>query len=203
MAASPPNKPRADKENTMASGKTTVKTVAQTMAEFTFALRYDAIPPEVKTAARRHLADTLACALGARAAPTVRALRKHAIAQGGRADATIVGTAERVPAGLAALVNGTMVRYLDANDIFVLRRGGASGHFSDGTAALLALAERHRRSGEELLTCIVASYELQGALAESLNFWERGLHPLTNVAWVAPIVARCSSSSRWSGRGSP
>ncbi|HSK28508.1 MAG TPA: MmgE/PrpD family protein, partial [Candidatus Limnocylindria bacterium] len=89
----------------------------------------------------------------------------------------------------AALVNGTMVRDLDANDIFVLSRGGPSGHFSDGTAALLALAEEYRRSGEELLTCLVASYELQGALAASLNFWERGLHPLTNVAWVAPIVA--------------
>ena len=159
------------------------------MAEFTFALRYDAIPAQVKAAARRHLADTFACALGARAAAAVQALKKHAIAQGGRADATIIGTAEKVPSGLAALVNGTMVRYLDANDIFVLRRGGASGHFSDATAALLAVAERYRRSGEELLTCIVASYELQGALAESLNFWERGLHPLTNVAWVAPIVA--------------
>ena len=30
------------------------------MAEFTFALRYDAIPAQVKAAARRHLADTLA-----------------------------------------------------------------------------------------------------------------------------------------------
>ena len=126
----------------------------------------------------------MACALGARDAASVQALRKYAIAQGGRADATILGTAEKVPAGLAALVNGTMVRYLDANDIFVLSRGGASGHFSDGTAGLLALAEQYRRSGEELLTCLVASYELQGALAESLNFWERGLHPLTNVAWV-------------------
>ncbi len=173
----------------MARGKTTLKTLAQTMAEFTFALRYDDIPPEVKAAARRHLADTLACALGAREAATVLALRKHAIAQGGRADATIIGTAKKVPAGLAALVNGTMVRHLDANDIFVLPRGGASGHFSDTTAALLALAERHRRSGEELLTCIVASYELQGALAKSLNFWQRGLHPLANVGWVAPIVA--------------
>ena len=67
------------------------------------------------------------------------------------------------------------MRYLDANDIFVLRRGGASGHFSDGTAALLALAEQYRRSGEELLACLVASYELQGALAETFNFWERGL----------------------------
>ncbi|MGE5216543.1 MAG: MmgE/PrpD family protein [Chloroflexota bacterium] len=165
------------------------RTLAQSMAEFTFALRYESIPSEVKVSARRHLADTLACALGAREAAPVHALKQHAIAQGGRADATILGTAEKVSAGLAALVNGTMVRYLDANDIFVLRRGGASGHFSDGTAALLALAERYRRSGEELLTCLVASYELQGALAESLNFWERGFHPLTNVAWVAPIVA--------------
>ena len=147
----------------MASEKTTVKPLAQTMAEFTFALRYDSIPAAVKSAARRHLADTMACALGARDTASVQALRKYAIAQGGRADATILGTAEKVPAGLAALVNGTMVRHLDANDIFVLSRGGASGHFSDGTAELLALAEQYQRSGEELLTCLVASYELQGA----------------------------------------
>ena len=159
------------------------------MAEFAFALRYDAIPPEVLAVARRHLADTLACALGAWDAAPVQAVKKYALAQGGRADATILGTGEKVPAALAALVNGAMVRYLDANDIFVLSRGGASGHFSDGTAGILAFAQRYRRSGEELLTCLVASYEIQGALAQTLNFWDRGLHPLTNVAWVAPIVA--------------
>ncbi len=159
------------------------------MAEFTFGLRYDSIPAGVVAVARRHLADTIACALGARDTATVRALRKHALAKGGRADATIISTAEKVPAGLAALVNGTMVRHLDANDIFVLSRGGPSGHCSDGTAGLLALAEQYRRSGEELLTCLVASYELQGALAESLNFWERGLHALTNVGWSIPLVA--------------
>jgi len=42
-----------------------LKTLAQTMAEFTFGLRYDSIPAEVVAAARRHLADTLACAAGA------------------------------------------------------------------------------------------------------------------------------------------
>ena len=166
-----------------------LRTVAQRMAEFTFGLRYDSIPAVVIAAARRHLADTLACALGARDTATVISLRMHALAKGGRADATLIGTADKVPAGLAALVNGTMVRHLDANDIFVLSRGGASGHFSDGTAGLLALAEQYRRSGEELLTCLVASYELQGAFAESLNFFQHRLHPLTNVAWVVPIVA--------------
>ena len=159
------------------------------MAEFTFGLRYDSIPAAVIAAARRHLADALACALGARNTATIQSLRMHAMAKGGRADATIIGTADKVPANLAALVNGTMVRHLDANDIFVLNRGGASGHFSDGTPGLLALAEQYRRSGEELLTCLVASYELQGALAESLNFFQHRLHPLANVAWVVPIVA--------------
>ena len=145
------------------------------MAEFTFGLRYDSIPAEV-AAARRHLADTLVCALGARNTAPVQDYGSCGSPRAA-APTRLLSTAEKVPAGLAALVNGAMVRYLDANDIFGLSRGGASGHFSDATAALLALAERYRRSGEELLTCIVAAYELQGALAESLNFWDRGLHP--------------------------
>jgi 2-methylcitrate dehydratase len=165
------------------------KSMAQRMAEFAFGLRYDSVPADVITAARRHLADTLACALGAHAEPIILALRKDAIARGGRADATIIGTAEKVPAAVAGLINGTMTRHLDANDTFVLSRGGPSGHCSDGTLALLALAEKYRRSGEELLLCLIASYELQGALAESVNFWERGFHAETNVAWVVPLVA--------------
>jgi len=173
----------------MAVARENFRTLAGKMAEFTFALRYDSTPSKIKATAKRHLADTLACALGADKTAILVALKEHAIAKSGRAEATILGTAEKVPVGLAALVNGTMVRYLDANDIFVSSQNGVSGHFSDGTAALLALAERYGRSGEEFLTCLVASYELQGALAQSVNFWQRGLHPLTNVAWVVPIVA--------------
>jgi 2-methylcitrate dehydratase len=159
------------------------------MADYVFSLSYDSIPAEVMTAARRHLADTMACAVGAHNTVAAHAVRRYAIEKGGCAEATIIGTDRKVPAGLAALVNGTMVRYLDANDIYVFSRGGPSGHCSDGTPALLALAEKHGRSGEELLTCLVASYELQGALAESFNFWDCGLHAETNVAWVVPIVA--------------
>lgn len=173
----------------MTKGRESVRTIAQIMAKFTFGLDYDSIPREVLAAARRHLADSMACALGAYNTAAAQAVRRYAVEKGGRADATILGTEQKVPAGLAALVNGTMVRYLDANDIFVLSRGGASGHCSDGTPGLLALAEQSQRSGEELLTCLVASYELQGALAESFNFWDCGLHAVTNVGWVIPIVA--------------
>jgi len=173
----------------MAEESKTFRTLAQKMADFTFEVTYESIPADIMTAGRRQLADTISCALGAYNTTAVHAVRLYAIGNGGRAEATILGTDRKVPAGLAALVNGTMVRYLDANDIFVLSRGGASGHCSDGTPGLLALAEKYRCSGKELLTCLVASYELQGALAETFHFLERGLHPLTNIAWVVPIVA--------------
>jgi 2-methylcitrate dehydratase len=159
------------------------------MADFVFGLTYSSIPPQVMAAARMYLADSMACAVGACDTAAVQAVMRYAIERGGRSEATIFGTDRKVPARLAALVNGTMVRYLDANDIFVLSRGGASGHCSDGTPGLVGLAERHDRSGAELLVCLVASYELQGALAEMFRFRERGLHPLTQLAWTVPIVA--------------
>jgi 2-methylcitrate dehydratase len=173
----------------MAARRKSSRTLVETMAEFAFGLAYDSIPRAAIAAARRHLTDSMACALGAYNTAAVQAVRSYAIGKGGRADSTIIGTDRKVPAELAALVNGTMVRYLDANDIYVFSRGGPSGHCSDGTPALLALAEQYRRDGKELLTCLVASYELQGALAESFNFWDYGLHAESNVAWVVPIVA--------------
>jgi 2-methylcitrate dehydratase len=172
------------------AGRTKImKTLAKIMADYAFSLRYDSIPDGVISSARRHLADTMACAVAGYDIPAAQAVRRYAVEKGGRGDATILGTDQKVPAGVAALVNGTMVRCLDANDIFVSSRGGPSGHFSDATPGLLALAEQYRRSGEELLTCLVASYELQGALAESFDFWDSGLHAVTNVGWVLPVVA--------------
>ncbi len=131
------------------------------MADFTFSLRYEDVPTDVMQAARRYLADTVACSLCAYRVETVENLRQYALQVGGRDDATILGTNSGAPSSIAALVNGTMVRYLDANDISALRVGG---HSSDGIPALIAIAEKHQRSG--MLTCLVASYELLGALAD-------------------------------------
>ncbi len=165
------------------------KTITQSMADFIFDLTYASIPEAIKATARRQLADSIACALGAYNTEAVRIVRTYALRKGGGDGATILGTDRKVSAALAALVNGTMVRYLDANDIFVPTRGGPSGHCSDATPGLLALAEQYRCSGEELLACLVASYELQGAVAEMFRFRDYGLHALTHAAWVVPIVA--------------
>lgn len=164
-------------------------TILQQMAAFTYGLEYGELPDDVRRAARRHLADSVACTLGASRMDAVNAVRSYALERGGSQDATLIGSARKAPAALAALVNGTAVRYLDANDIVARSGDHDSGHFSDALPALLALAERHARSGAELLTCIVATYELQGALSESFQFMKRGYHALTQAPWALPIVA--------------
>ena len=103
-------------------------TIAQQMAEFVFDLEWPDVPTHVEIAARRHLADTLACAVGAYREQPVRALRDYAVETRSRGGATLLGSSERTSPAMASLVNGTMVRYLDANDISSF--GG--GHFSDG-----------------------------------------------------------------------
>ena len=160
-------------------------TITQQMTDFVFDLEWSDVPTHVERAARRHLADTLACAVGAYREKPVRALRDYATETRSRGDSTLLGSSERTSASMGALVNGTMVRYLDANDISAF--GG--GHFSDGIPPLLAVAQNRGLSAGDLVLSIVALYEIQGALAKSFDFMRRGYHALTQIPWTVPIVA--------------
>ena len=162
-------------------------TLTETMAEFAFSITLQRVPARVEKAARAYLADTIGCMLGAYGGEPTRVLRRRAIRGRNGGESTIIGSDCRVAAKDAALVNGTAVRYLDANDI-LLAPGGRGGHFSDATPSLLAMAEKHGRSADEFVTCVIASYELQAALDRVFPFMSRGFHALTQVTWVAPIL---------------
>ena len=133
-------------------------TIAQQMADFVFDLQWSDVPDHVERAARRHLADTLACAVGAYREDPVRSLRDYATETRSRGASTLLGSSERTSASMASLVNGTMVRYLDANDISSF--GG--GHFSDGIPPLLAVAQDRGMSAGDLVLSVIALYEIQG-----------------------------------------
>ena len=162
-------------------------TFTQLMARFAFSLTHGDVPDEVEKAARTYLADTVACMMGAYPSEPATALRRWVEEKQCVGDSTIIGSDQKVPTDKAALVNGTTVRYLDANDI-LYEPGGRGGHFSDATPSLLAMVEKHDRSAEEFITCAVASYELQAALNRVFPFMARGFHALTQVTWVAPVL---------------
>lgn len=162
-------------------------TFTEVMARFAFSLTKHDVPAEIEKAARFYLADTVACMIGAYPSEPATALRSWVAEKQGISESTIIGSNQKIPTDKAALVNGTMVRYLDANDI-LYEPGGRGGHFSDATPSLLAMAEKHGRSADEFITCVVASYELQAALNRVFPFMARGFHALTQVTWVAPIL---------------
>jgi 2-methylcitrate dehydratase len=164
-------------------------TLAHRIASFATKLCWDDLTPEAIETAKRTLADTIACAVGAVDQPAVRLLRDYAVARSGRQISSIVGTNEKVEPSLAALVNATAARDLDANDLYATAPGRDTGHFSDAIPALLAVAEQHRASGQDLILATVIAYEIQAALAEGYLWMDRGLHSVSQVAWAVPAAA--------------
>ena len=160
-------------------------TIARKMASFAYDLRLADVPPGIERAARRHIADSLACALGACGYAPVRALLDYARASRADGLARVIGYGDRTSPAMASLVNGAMVRYLDANDISSF--GG--GHFSDGVPPILAVAQQRRASASAFVEAVIALYETQGALARAFDFMRTGYHALTQIPWTAPIIA--------------
>lgn len=162
---------------------------AETMADYALGLRFEDLPPAVVRAAVTAVADTLACAVGATGEPGPTILRRYAREHAGRAEASLLGSGERVDLPLAALVNGTLARDLDANDIYAAPPGRDLAHFSDAIPAVLAAAELAGASGRDFLTAVVVVYELQAALVEAYRWIPRGLHSVSAVTWAVPAAA--------------
>jgi 2-methylcitrate dehydratase len=115
------------------------------------------VPDEVLDLAALHLLDSLACVAGAIDSEPVAAARR-VVAGSGPAVATVLFGDTRVSSVDAVLVNGTALRFLDANDIFL--GVGPGGHPSDNIVVALAVGEEVGASGRDVLAAIALSYEL-------------------------------------------
>ena len=162
---------------------------SEIIADYALDVRFDDLPDEVVSMAQTVIADTLACAVGAIDEPGPAILRQYALDRSSRPESTLLGTSVRVEAPLAALVNCSLARDLDANDLYAGTPGRDTGHFSDAVPALLAVAEATGASGKDLITAIVIAYEVQAALAESYLWMQRGLHSVSQVTWAVPAAA--------------
>jgi len=92
---------------------------------------------------------------------------------------------------MAAFTNAVMVRYLDFNDTYISK---GSGHPSDMTSAILAVADAHRCGGKDTLLAIVAAYEVYAALADVVGLrdlgWDQGVFAVLGSAAGAAKVLR-------------
>lgn len=120
--------------------------------------------------AKRHLLDSLGCAIGAiNSKPTVIS-KKIAPKVTDSLSSTIIGHQWKTTPEYAAFSNTIMVRYLDYNDT------GIGGHPSDMIPAILALAEPMRVDGKKILEAIIISYEVVSVLRKAGFYKLRNKH---------------------------
>jgi 2-methylcitrate dehydratase PrpD len=125
-----------------------------------------ALPPPVQERAKHHLLDTLAAMVsGAPLLPGQRAIA-FAAAQGGRPEASVIGTAIVTSAINAALANGMLGHADETDDAYYL----ALVHPGCAVVpAALAMGERERSSGTALLRAITLGYDVCARTSKALG----------------------------------
>ncbi|MBW1712092.1 MAG: MmgE/PrpD family protein [Deltaproteobacteria bacterium] len=145
--------------------------------------KFQDLPPQVVHQTKRLVLDTLGCALGGLDSQACRIILEYVAEAGHPAQATVFGPGPRTSVSLAALANGTMVRYLDYNDTAFIIQGEIyrSGyHPSEVIPAILALAEWQGLSGREVITAINLGYDL-------------------SLAWLEGVIGRGIEADGWNG----
>jgi 2-methylcitrate dehydratase len=138
--------------------------VLEFLARYADGLTFEDLPERAVREVKRRLIDNFGCALGAYPSEPSTIARAHALEATAAPGATVLGTAHRSSAELAAFANGVMFRYLDFNDMSMAANGG--GHPSDMIAAVVAAAEYAHADPKDLVTGVVLSYELMDRLAD-------------------------------------
>src|SRR5579875_46015 len=170
------------------------RTLAQLLAEFAAAARFETLPEEVVDSVRKRVLDVLGICVAASSLDTSAAARAYAAGQGGLPQAHAVAVPGRMPATLAAFVNGVLAHSLDYDDTHlpsVLHPSAAV------VPAALAAAEAAGADGAPTIAAIAAGLEtcvrigMAGYDARTGNstFFEHGQHATSICGALGGAVA--------------
>ena len=105
------------------------------LSEYIHAVSFPRLTAETVRETKRHIIDSVGCAIGGFSAPPSIIARRMAEQTQGHLKAGVLGEQWKTSPELAAFANGVMTRYLDFNDTY------PGGHPSDGLGALQGLAD--------------------------------------------------------------
>ena len=145
-------------------------TLAEKLARYTSALKFEHLNGQTVHAARQRLVDTLGCALGAYEAPPTISIRTFIDTLPDGKSSTLFGR-KKVTPDAAAFLNATMVRFLDFNDGYFSLE---PGHSSDNIPACIAVAEAEGLTGEDVILAMTIAYEVQMRLQDAASLFRHG-----------------------------
>jgi 2-methylcitrate dehydratase len=191
LAAGAPTFPALAQEMTERRSSIAEKTrisLAEVLARYATELNYEDLPEDIVRIAKRSILDAFGCAFGGYTAGPSQIAVKLASEVNAKRGTTVLCSGIKSSPDLAAFANGVMIRYLDFNDAFVSFSHGA-GHPSDTIAALLAAAELTERSGRDLITATVLSYEVFCKIADTFDYLGSGVDHSTITGFAAVVGA--------------
>ncbi|MBW1956510.1 MAG: MmgE/PrpD family protein [Deltaproteobacteria bacterium] len=169
--------------------------VAKELAKKVRDFGFGDLPPDVIHQTKRMVLDTLGCAVGGYASEASRILQAFVKGAGHPAESTVFGSGIRTSCLNATLANGAMVRYLDYNDTAFILQGETyrtGYHPSEVIPPVLALGEKCRLSGKDILVAINLGYDLSLAFLEGVQgagMEKKGWNGDTRGALIMPLVA--------------
>lgn len=172
--------------------------VTKEAAEFVSKLQYEDLPSEALRIAKRCILDRLGVILAGSSQKCIEIIRNHCQCIGQAKEATIFGKdSTKVPATLAALVNGTAGHAMDWDDTQVsVNPDRVYGLLTHPTipplTACLAVSEKLGRvSGKRFLTAFLAGFEVECKVAEAISpdHYKKGFHTSGTIGTFGAAMA--------------
>ena len=180
-----------------AEAKVSVPPITDEVAGFVVATRTADIPKDVAHLAKRSVLDGIGLALAGAASECGHIARKYleglGLAEGG---STVIGTRLRVPARFAAFANGLAIHADDFDDTqLAVAKDRVYGLLTHPTAPALppalAIAERDRRSGADLMLAYQLGVEVECKVAEAImpRHYQHGFHSTATCGSIGAAAA--------------
>ncbi len=165
-----------------------MESLSSKLAQFIVNLRYKSLPSQVANKAKLCLLDTLGAALAGSKTPEAAIAKSFALKIHQKKEATLITGKSKVGLFEAAMANGMMAHVLELDDgnRFALGHPGVSV-----IPTVLALGEKEKIKGAEIIPAIVAGYEVFGRIGAGGNpsHLDRGFHTTGTCGTFAAAAA--------------
>ncbi|HEY97182.1 MAG TPA: MmgE/PrpD family protein [Dehalococcoidia bacterium] len=150
-------------------------TITEKWADFLSTFTYDDIPAEVVHQSKLHILDSIGCVLGGYAIDWGKKVTSLGRDLGGKPEATVIGSGDRLHCANAAYVNGKLSNVLDMDEtLYQTRHIGGVPFFS-----ALSVGERAGATGRDVILATVLAYDFGARCALCGSIWrpdpERGV----------------------------
>ena len=170
--------------------------LTQEVASYVARTRFRDIPKDVVQLARGFILDGLGVALAGSTDECARIVQSHIRHAAGRGEASILGTALSAPLPKAALANGVAGHAMDYDDTQLsTSKEAVYGLLTHPTtpvlAAVLAIGEKEKISGEEFVLAYIIGIEVECRIADAINprHYQSGFHSTATMGGLGAAVA--------------